>query len=148
MSFEGTGANWTLVITPSADQSGTSTTTVRATINGVTTSDDFVLTVTAVDDSPIIAGLTGTKDVPAGLIAAPDTFATDKETADANTIPKPTATSSDQSVVPDANIKIVRDPGMPSGTNWLLTIVPNGTTSGSADITITAKDPTNQRGQG
>lgn len=148
MFFEGTGANRTLVINPTADQAGTSTITVRATINGVTTSDDFVLTVTAVDDSPIIAGLSGTKDVPAGLIAGPYTFSvTDKETADANTMPSPTATSSDQSVVPDANIKIVRDPGTPSGTNWLLTVVPNGTTSGSADITITAKDPTNQRGQ-
>ena len=55
--FGGSGATRTLTATPAANQFGTSTITVTVSDGTATTSDTFVLTVTAVNDAPTIAGL-------------------------------------------------------------------------------------------
>lgn len=147
LTFEGTGANRTLVIVPNADKSGDTLITVTATINGAPSTDTFTLTVTPVDDAPIISEIAN-QTVPAGLIAGPFSFTvTDKETADSHDIPTPTVTSTDENVAPVSNIKLVRDAGDATGKTWLLTVTPNGVTTGSAALTITAKDPTNQKAQ-
>ncbi len=53
----GTGANRTLMVTPMANESGTTTITVTVSDGSASASDTFVLTVAPVDDAPIIAAI-------------------------------------------------------------------------------------------
>ena len=55
--FGGTGANRTVTVTPAPNQSGTATITVTVSDSQATASTSFLLTVTAVNDLPIISAL-------------------------------------------------------------------------------------------
>ena len=63
--FNGSGASRTVTVTPAPNQSGTATITVTVSDNGTTTRDTFVLTVTAVNDTPV-AGAGGPYTVAEG----------------------------------------------------------------------------------
>jgi hypothetical protein len=71
----GSGANRTITLTPAANQSGTATITVKVTDTGfgsipsASASDTFVLTVSAVNDAPVIDALSGTTSTIAGRAA-------------------------------------------------------------------------------
>src|SRR5439155_25831327 len=57
IAFGGSGANRTVTVTPAANQSGTATVTVTVSDGSLTSSDTFVLTVTAVNDAPTISDI-------------------------------------------------------------------------------------------
>lgn len=54
IAFGGSGATRTVTVTPAANQSGSATITVTVSDGSLTASDSFVLTVTAVNDAPVL----------------------------------------------------------------------------------------------
>ena len=129
----GSGANRTLTATPAANQSGTSTITVTVSDGVASTSATFVLTVTAVNDAPTIAGLVDTttaEDTPTSALAF---TVGDAETAAGSLTV--TATSSNTTLVPNANLVLGG-----SGANRTLTATPAANQSGTSTITVTVSD--------
>jgi VCBS repeat-containing protein len=130
----GTGANRTLTITPAANQSGTANITVTTSDpNGGTTSSTFVLTVNAQNDLPTVSAVanqTINEDAATGALAF---TVNDAETAAGSLTV--TASSSDTTLVPNANIVLGG-----SGSNRTLTVTPAANQSGTATITVTATD--------
>ena len=126
--FGGSGTNRTVRITPAANQSGTTTISIGVTNDaGGTASDSFVLTVTAINDAPVV-----TRPIAdmAAVVGTPVTFS----------LPADTCTDVDlDSLVYSAS-------GLPV---WLVFVpasrtfsgTPAVTDVGTATITVTATDP-------
>lgn len=135
--FSGTGSNRSLVVTPAANQSGTTTITVSVTdADNNTTTTTFDLTVNAQNDAPTIgaiANVSTNEDTATGAIAV---NVNDAETAAGSLTV--TATSSNTTLVPNANIVVGG-----SGSNRTLTITPAANLSGTTTITVTATDANN-----
>ena len=132
--FGGTGANRTVTVTPAPDANGTANITVTVTdADGAIRRRTFALTVTPVNDAPTVAPIvaqTTDEDTPRTVnVTVGDV---DNAAADLTV----TATSSDQTVVPNANIVVGG-----SGANRTLTITPAPNASGAATITVRATDP-------
>ncbi len=137
--FGGSGGNRTVTVTPATGQSGQSTISVTVRDGTNNTTDTFVLTVVApgANQPPTI----GTIPNQTTIIDQPTypflLVIDDPETAKVDL--RMTATSSDQSVVPNANIFF--------GTftpNQYLTVTPAfGRASGTATITVNVSDGTN-----
>jgi hypothetical protein len=137
VTFGGSGANRTLTVTPKQDQTGNAliSVTISDASGGVSTS--FVLTVTPVNDAPTITA-------PANQIINEDTstgalpFAVaDVDSATVSV----TATSSNTTLIPNANITVAPVSGSPGSRNVTLTPVANGN-GGPVSITLTASDGT------
>jgi hypothetical protein len=135
--FGGTGANRTIQFTPANNQTGTAEITVTVTDgNGQTVSDVFTVTVTPGNNIPTITDIENIStefNTPTEAIAF---TIGDVETAVAELVI--TATSSDQSIVADANIVIGG-----SGANRTVTVTPVSDKSGTVTITITVADEGN-----
>ena len=132
--FGGTGATRTITITPAANRSGASTITVSVSDGSATAARQFVLTVTAVNDAPTIGAVpsqTTDEDTPLDVAA----IAIDDVDNDPATQLTVTATSSDQAIVPNANLV----PGG-GGRTRTLRITPAANASGAATITVTVRD--------
>ncbi|HMJ66478.1 MAG TPA: Ig-like domain-containing protein, partial [Candidatus Binatia bacterium] len=133
-AFSGTGTNRTLTITPATNQSGSATVTVSVmdtNFGGVST--NFVLTVTAANDLPVISGIASqTIQRNSSTAALPFTVG-DVETA-AGTLTL-SATSSSPTLVPVANVVFGG-----SGTNRAVTVTPATGQAGTATITVTVRD--------
>ena len=131
--FGGSAANRTVTVTPAANQSGTSTITLSVSDGALTTSDTFVLTVTAVNDAPTISNITDRSiAVNTHTGAIPFTIG-DIETA--TTALTLTKTSSDTTLVPTVNIVFGG-----SGASRNVTLTPTANKLGSATITVTVSD--------
>jgi hypothetical protein len=134
ISFNGSGANRTVTVTPAANQSGTATITVTVTdANSVTASDTFTLTVNAVNDLPTISDIanqTTSENTPTGALSF---TVGDLETPVANLTL--TGSSSNTTLVPNANISFNG-----SGANRTVTITPAANQNGTATITVTVTD--------
>jgi hypothetical protein len=129
-------ATGTLIIAPASNAVGSAT--IAVTVNDGQSADYLVMrvfgvSVNGVNDPPIISSIpnqvveqnTATGDVPFLL--------SDPETAPSSL--SVTAISSDQSVVPNANIRISG-----SGVNRTITVTPGPFQSGTATITVLASD--------
>lgn len=130
LTFGGSGGSRTLTVTPAASQQGTANIeTVVTDGSGFTATNTFLLTV----GSPSISSI-------ANQIALTNTvksvsfWVNDAETAPGSLTV--TATSSDQTVLPDANIGIV-NPGTTNRTLLLTNAAP-----GLATVTVTVNDGT------
>ena len=133
--FGGSGAGRTVVITPAAGLSGTSTITITVSDGTLTTPTNFVLTVNAVNSPPTITNIndqTTPENTPTGAIAF--TIADPDNPVATLTV---TGTSSNAPLVPDANIVFGG-----SGANRTVIITPVAGQSGTATITITVSDGT------
>jgi hypothetical protein len=133
LALGGSGANRTLTITPAPDQNGTTTITVSVSDDLATTSDTFVLTVTAVNDAPTIShtpNQSTAEDTPTPPL--PITVG-DVETAPGSLTV--TASSSNTTLVPNANLALGG-----SGANRTLTITPAPDRGGDTTITVTVSD--------
>ena len=133
----GTGSTRTLVITPKANLSGTNT--VSLSVNdglGNTDTSSFQFIVTPVNDLPTISALPN-KSTQAAIETGSIGFTvTDVETAAASLIV--TATSSNNDLVPAANLNLVNG----GGGSWTLNVLPAGINTGTATITVTVQEPT------
>jgi len=129
--FGGSGANRTVTITPANGQSGTATITVTVTDAGaLTATDTFVLTVNGKPTISAITTQTGTEDIAIGPVSF--TVGDDLTAAGSLTL---SATSSDTTLVPNANIVFGG-----SGANRTVTVTPAANQSGTTSITITVTD--------
>ena len=132
----GADANRTVTVTPALNQFGTATITVTVDDGMATTSDTFLLTVTAVNDPPTISDIadqsTG-EDTPTAAIAF---TIGDVETAAASLTVS--GSSSDTTLVPTANIVFGG-----TDTNRTVTVTPAGDESGSTTITVSVSDGPN-----
>ncbi len=130
----GSGADRTVIVTPLPNQFGTVTISITVTdASGANATDTFVLTVNPINDSPTITDIPDQitnediATIPAAFVIG------DVETAASSlTI---TGTSSDQALVPDANIVVLG-----TGANRTVRVTPQGNLSGSATITIFVSD--------
>ncbi|AKC82000.1 hypothetical protein IMCC26134_02990 [Verrucomicrobia bacterium IMCC26134] len=134
LTLGGSDANRTIQVTPSANQVGQSAITVTVTdASGLSSSDNFIVTINAVNDAPVISQIpdqftainTGTSAVQFVI----DDIDTPPATLSVS------ATSSNQSPVPDANILLGG-----TDTNRTVNITPALHQLGSANITVTVSD--------
>lgn len=129
----GSGANRTIQLTPAANGFGDVTITITVSDGEKTTTEDFVLTITPVNDPPTVSAI-------ADVLTAEDTAAADivftladVETAIANL--DVTVESSDPLLFPPANLVLTRN-----GADQTLRLIPAANRSGSATITVTVTD--------
>jgi len=137
IALGGNGSNRTITLTPVANASGTSTITVTVAdgTGGLTATRSFVLTVTAVDDTPTISEISA-QTTPEDTATGPIAFTVgDVETA--ATSLTVTATSSNQALVAAAGIALGG-----SGSNRTITLTPVANASGTSTITVTVADGT------
>jgi hypothetical protein len=134
--FGGSGANRTVTVTPAAGQIGTATITVTVSDGSLSSTDTFVLTVSATGNTAPtisdIANRTVTQGTSTGAIAF---TVGDAETAPASLTV--TGTSSNQTLVPNANVVIGG-----SGANRTITVTPAAGQVGTATITVSVSDGT------
>ncbi len=134
IALGGSGANRTITVTPALNQSGTATITVTVTDGaGNTTEDTFLVTVTADNDAPTISDIQDqTTPFNTPIVELP--FQIGDIDNDVATF-VPTATSDNQTLIPDANIVVEG-----TGADRTITITPVLGQSGTAVITVTVSD--------
>ena len=133
ITFGGSGASRNVTITPTANVSGSSTVTVTVTdAGGLTATQSFVVTVTAVNDPPTIPAI-GPQITDFGIPFALPLNITDIDTAAASVTVS--ATSGNPALIPAANIT-----SSGTGAARVLTLSPVAGVSGSSLITLTAND--------
>ncbi|MBU6183399.1 MAG: Ig-like domain-containing protein [Verrucomicrobia bacterium] len=135
LAVGGTGANRTITITPAANQSGTANITLTVSDGALTAIDSFNLTVGAVNGSPTISQIadqTTFRSTSAGPILF--TIGDNETAAESLNL---TASSSNQSLVPNANIAFGGN-----GSNRSATITPAANQLGNSTISITVSDGT------
>lgn len=134
LGLSGSGASRTLVVTPQPDASGSSTITVTVSDGSLTASTAFQLSVTAVNDAPVVSAIspqTTAEDVP---LSVPFTVS-DAETAAGSLSVQ--ATSSNATLVAPAGIGYGG-----SGGSRVLTLFPRPNETGTTTITLTVGDGT------
>lgn len=134
IAFGGSGANRTVTITPSANQTGTATITVKVSDGTVSTTKTFVLTVQAVaNTAPTISSIPA-QTTQSNKATAPISFTiADAETAAGNLTV--VAASSNTALVPNANIVLGG-----TGGNRTITIIPASNQTGTTTITVSVND--------
>ncbi len=133
--FGGSGANRTVTLTPAANRSGTTTVRITVSDGTVTAFDEFVLTVTAVNDAPTISNIANrTVNEDTSTPAVPFTVGDVETAAGSLTL---TRTSSNTALVPVANIVFGG-----SGANRTVTLTPAANRSGTTTVRITVSDGT------
>lgn len=130
----GSGTSRTIRVTPAPDATGTATIEVAVSDGIDTKYHTFKVTVTNVNDPPTISAIpnqSGTEDQP---IAVNFTVTDPDGTTGLTITPK----SSDQAILPDANLSVSG-----SGTSRTLTITP-GSQGGTVTISLTVSDGVEQ----
>jgi uncharacterized repeat protein (TIGR01451 family) len=133
-SFGGSGNNRTLTITPPQNLSGSATVTVSVTdtnFGGVST--NFLMTVTALNDLPVISGIPS-QTIQKNTSTASLAFGVADVETPAGSLTL-SATSSNPTLVPVANIDFGG-----SGTNRAVIVTPATNQIGSATIVVTLRD--------
>lgn len=134
ITLGGSGANRTIQVTPAQNQFGQSAITVTVTdAIGLSVSDSFIVTINAVNDAPSISVIPNQfTDVNTGTSTVPF-IVDDVDTAPATLTVS--ATSSNQSLVPDANILLGG-----TDTSRTVSVSPAAHQLGSATVTVTVSD--------
>jgi hypothetical protein len=133
ISFGGSGANRTVTLAPAANQSGTATITVTVSDGSASASTSFLLTVNSVNDAPTISSIPNQSTAANTPTPAISFTVGDIETPAGNLLV--TGSSSDQTLVPNANIVLGG-----SGASRTVTLTPAPNVSGTVTITITVSD--------
>ena len=136
--LNGSGLQRSVIITPAANQSGSASITLTLTTDTETTQRAFKIFVSPVDDAPIISDIDykNTNRVPGGEPIGPLPFVIgDIDTPIISLTVS--AISSNQSVLPPANIRIDG-----SGPTRTITLVPSAQTSGDVTVTVVVSDAT------
>jgi uncharacterized repeat protein (TIGR01451 family) len=131
--FGGVGTSRTMTITPALNLYGTSVITISVSDGWVSSSDSFTLTVTAVNDTPVISHIpdkTVNEDTPTG----PITFTVSDAETPATAL-MVTAASGNLALVPLANMSFGG-----SGVTRTVWITPVANQNGMARITVTVSD--------
>lgn len=138
LTLGGSGANRTLVITPAANRFGTATITVTVNDGAQTASRAFTLTVTAVNDPPVVTRSPASATIANGLQAQTTVTVTDVDTAGSGLLL--TTASSNTTVLPNANIAVAITGTTASSRTFGVTMTPAAGQAGSVVVTLTASD--------
>lgn len=134
----GTGSTRTLTVFPAPDANGTSTITVTVTdTDGGQRSDTFLLTVTAVNDPPVVSTVPAQSILPSTSTGALPFTVTDVD----NAIVSVTATSNNQTLLPNSRLVVSG-----SGTTRTVTATPVAGLTGTAIVTLQATDASSATG--
>lgn len=133
--------NGAIDLMPMPNENGTATITLQATDGATVSTQAFTLTVKAVNDTPTlsqIADQSTYEDVPVrGIAFLVDEGGADDEDPQEIVI---TASSSNQDLVPDANLLITFDDGPADARSGTLDVTPARHKTGVATITVAAND--------
>ena len=132
----GVGGSRTLTATPALDQNGSKTITVTVSDGVLTGTAAFELTVRAVDDAPSVTSIADQVTMQNTETGAITFTVTDDDTAVTDLVV--TASSADQTLVPDTNIST--DPMQTSLGE--VTVTPATDETGTTTITLTVSDGT------
>jgi len=138
--FGGSGANRTVRVTPLANQYGSSTITVTVSDGTNTSSDSFLVTVRAVDDTPTIAYISNKIIDEDGNIGN-----TQFTVGDIDTNPQSlviSKTSSNTGLIPTSNIVINN-----LGFYYSINVTPQANKYGSSTITLNVSDGSTSRNE-
>ena len=133
--FGGSGANRTVTVTPSPNASGSALITVQVSDGTTTTTEPFMVNVTAVNDAPTVSAIADqfiAEDFPTSALAF---TVGDLETALGSL--QITATTGNAAVVPLSGIVFGG-----SGANRTVTVTPAPNANGAALITVQVSDGT------
>ena len=131
--FGGSGSDRTVIVTPAPGQNGPTVITISVGDGTVVTSITFTLTVTPVNDAPTITAITDqttTEDV--ATPGLPFTVGDLETPATSLTV---TASSSNNTLVPDANVVVLG-----SDISRSVTVTPAANQTGTTTITLTVSD--------
>jgi VCBS repeat-containing protein len=131
--FGGSGANRTVTVTPASNQSGTATISITVNDGALTTTKTFVVTVNAINDTPIMAVITD-QSISEDSSTGPIVFTVGDLDNDPGSLTL-SGTSNNPTLVPEGNIVFGG-----SGANRTVTVTPASNQSGTANITITVND--------
>lgn len=135
IELAGSGSDRTVTITPVTGQSGTTDITINVSDGTAVTSITFTLTVSSVNDAPTITAITNqTTNEDVATPALPFTLSDPDTPASSLTV---TATSSNKTLVPDANIALFGD-----DISRTVTVTPAANQTGVTTITLTVSDGT------
>lgn len=138
LALGGSLANRTLVVTPTANGSGTATISVTVSDGALTATRNFTLTVTAVDDPPLVSRSPASATTAVGLVASTTVTITDIDTAgNALTL---TTSSPNTTVLPQANVAVSVTSTTATSRTFQVTMAP--ATGGSAMVTLNGADAT------
>jgi dienelactone hydrolase len=143
LSTAGTNAQRSVTVTPAPGQSGSAVITLTVTDGeGLSASSSFNLTVTGPNTPPTLSGLVGHQIIAPGATPPPLAFTiADSESSAASL--SVTATSSNSSLVPNANLTLGG-----SGTNRTLQVSPLPGQHGTAVIKLVVTDALGASAQG
>ncbi len=133
IALGGSSANRTVVLTPEPEASGLTTITLTVSDGELSAVTSFLLTVDAVNDPPVIsaiANLTINMDTSTGSLA----FTVDDVDDVAEDL-SVTAVSSNQALLPDANLTLGG-----AGVDRTITALPAAGATGTATLTLTVSD--------
>jgi subtilisin-like proprotein convertase family protein len=129
----------TVTLTPEANQFGAEVLTLTVTDeDGNDSSQTFTFNVTSRNDPPTISAISSPRTTPAATPVSINFTVSDAPNESTPAQITTSATSDNQTLVPNGNITVTTDPGNPA--NRTITITPAGLNTGSANITITARD--------
>lgn len=134
ITFAGTYPNCTVSLSPVANANGTANITVTVSDTLLTASTTFSVTVNAVNDAPTISSISAkstNEDTTTSAIA----FTIADVDSTLTCTGSVTASSSDTTLIPNANIVIAG-----TAPNCTATITPAANANGSANITLTVSD--------
>jgi hypothetical protein len=132
LALGGAGSARTLVVTPEPDANGSTTITVMVSDGTLSAGSTFVLTVTGVNDPPVLSAI-GAQTVNEDQSLSVPFSVTDVDTPLGNLVVQ--AVSSNTAVIGPSGIGLGG-----SGASRVLTLTPAANESGLATITVTASD--------
>lgn len=138
LNIGGSGANRTLVVTPAANRSGTSTIAVTVSDGGQTATRSFTLTVNAVNDAPTVTRSPASGTIANGLTAHTTVTITDIDTAGSTLVLS--TSSSNTAVLPNANVAVAISNTTSTSRTFDVAMTPAAGQAGSSVVTLTASD--------
>ncbi|MBM3822127.1 MAG: tandem-95 repeat protein [Verrucomicrobia bacterium] len=130
LTLGGGGTNWTLRVLPSRDRTGETTISVVAGDGEASTTNRFVLVVSAVNQAPVL-GVPGDQTTPEDVPLTVPLLVSDRETSE----PRVRVESSNPILFPLANLGVSG-----TGTNRLLRVQPATNASGEGRLTVIVDD--------
>ena len=138
LALGGSGSSRTLVVRPAANQSGSATITVTVSDGSLTASRTFTLTVTPVNDPPVVSRSPASATVAPGMAAQTTVTVTDIDTAGSGLALA--TSSSNTTLLPNANITMTVSGTTANSRTFAVTMTPVAGLTGAAIVTLSALD--------
>ena len=138
LALGGSGSSRTLVVTPAANQSGSATITVTVSDGSLTASRTFTLTVTPVNDPPVVSRTPAAATVAPGMAAQTTVTVTDIDTAGSGLALA--TSSSNTTLLPNASVTMTVTGTTANSRTFEVTMTPVAGLTGAPSVTLSALD--------